>query len=104
MKKSKSSLLFLEQALSLLSMPRAHVRTLGNAFDTIASHSFLVAIVAYVITRSEGASHEEGLRAMGMGLLHDLAEARTGDNDFVAKNYVQIDYSPCILKLDILSR
>jgi putative hydrolase of HD superfamily len=35
----------------------------------------------------EGLSHEEGLEAMAMAILHDLAEVRTGDLDFVAKNY-----------------
>ena len=44
----------------------------------------------------EGLSHEKGLRAMGMGTLHDLLEARTGDADFVAKNYVKIDESKAV--------
>lgn len=39
----------------------------------------------------EGLSHEAGLHAMAMGALHDLPEARTGDVDFVSKNYVEVD-------------
>jgi putative hydrolase of HD superfamily len=39
----------------------------------------------------EGLTHEEGLQAMGMGLLHDICEARTGDMDFIAKNYTTTD-------------
>ena len=73
-------------------MPRSHVRNLGNNTpDTIASHCYLVSVIGYCIARMEGISHEAGLRAMAMGTLHDLAEARTGDADFVAKNYLQIE-------------
>lgn len=76
----------------LLDMPRTHVRNLGNNTpDTIASHCYHVAVIAYCIARMEGLSHEDGLKAMAMGVLHDLAEARTGDTDFVAKNYVTVD-------------
>jgi putative hydrolase of HD superfamily len=88
-----SRILFLiQQAGMLLEMPRSHVRNLGkDAFDTIASHSYHVAIIAYCIARMEKLSHEEGLQALGMGLLHDLAEARTGDMDFIAKNYTTVN-------------
>ncbi len=76
----------------LLEMPRTHIRNLGNnASDTVASHSFQVSIIAYCIARMEGLSHAEGLQAMAMGVLHDLAEARTGDVDFLAKNYVKVN-------------
>jgi putative hydrolase of HD superfamily len=82
----------IEQAGLLLEMPRSHVRNLGNNTpDTIASHCYHVSIIAYCIARMEGLSHEQGLSAMAMGTLHDLAEARTGDADFIAKNYVKID-------------
>lgn len=85
-------LFLIQQAGMLMEMPRTHVRNLGNnAFDTIASHSFHVSLIAYCIARMEKLSHEEALRAMSMGLFHDLAEARTGDTDFVGKNYTTID-------------
>jgi 5'-deoxynucleotidase YfbR-like HD superfamily hydrolase len=85
-------LYLIQQAGMLMDMPRTHVRNLGNnAPDTIASHCYQVSIIAYCIARMEGLDHEQGLKAMGMGTLHDLAEARTGDADFVAKNYVKID-------------
>jgi putative hydrolase of HD superfamily len=89
---NKHVLYLIEQAGSLLEMPRSHVRNLGNNTpDTIASHCYHVSVIAYCIARMEGLSHEAGLKAMAMGTLHDLLEARTGDADFVAKNYVQID-------------
>jgi putative hydrolase of HD superfamily len=88
----KQILYFIEQAGSLLDMPRTHVRNLGNNTpDTIASHCYHVSVIAYLLARMEGLSHEAGLHAMAMGVLHDLIEARTGDADFVSKNYVTVD-------------
>lgn len=88
----KRVLHLIEQAGMLLDMPRAHIRNHGNnSPDTIASHCYHVAVIAYCLARMEGLSHEDGLKAMSMGVLHDLAEARTGDADFVAKNYTTMD-------------
>ncbi len=91
MKPSKKILFLIEQAGTLLQMPRSHVRTLGNAFDTIASHSYHVSIMAYCIARMEGLSHEDGMKALSMGAMHDLAEGRTADLDFISKNYTTDD-------------
>lgn len=97
MAKIKNALYLLQQAGSLISMPRSHVRSLGkNTPDSVASHSHHVSVIAYCIARLEGLSHEEGLKAVTMGVFHDLAEARTGDADFIAKNYVTIDESKAI--------
>ena len=96
---NKKIMYLIQQAGTLMLMNRNHIRNLGNiTFDTIASHSFHVAIISYCITRMEGMSHEEGMKAITMGLFHDLQEARTGDNDFVSKNYTVILYFQ--LKLD----
>jgi 5'-deoxynucleotidase YfbR-like HD superfamily hydrolase len=89
MKPSKKILFLIEQAGTLLQMPRSHVRTLGNAFDTIASHSHHVSIMAYCIARMEGLSHEDGMKALAMGSFHDLAEGRMADLDFISKNYTK---------------
>lgn len=89
---NKKILYLIEQAGTLMLMQRNHVRNLGNiTFDTIASHSFHVSVIAYCIARMEGLSHADGSKAMVMGLMHDLSEARTGDNDFVTKNYTTMD-------------
>ena len=89
---SKRILYLIQQASMLMEMPRTHIRNLGNNTpDTIASHCYQVSVIAYCIARMEGLSHELGLKAMGIGTLHDLLEARTGDADFIAKNYVKID-------------
>ncbi len=93
----KRVLFLIEQAGMLLDMPRSHVRNLGkDTPDTIASHCYHVAVIAYCIARMEGLSHEAGIKAMAMGVLHDLPEARTGDHDFLAKNYVKADEAKAI--------
>lgn len=89
MKPSKKVLFLIEQAGTLLQMPRSHVRTLGNAFDTIASHCYHVSIMAYCIARMEGLSHEDGMKALAIGSFHDLAEGRMADLDFISKNYMR---------------
>jgi len=93
---NKRILYLIQQAGSLMQMPRSHKRSLGTTFDTVASHSFHVAIIAYCIARMEKLSHEDAATAMMMGLMHDLPEARTGDLDFISKNYTQVDESKAI--------
>jgi putative hydrolase of HD superfamily len=89
---NKKIMYLIQQAGTTMLMQRNHVRNLGNStFDTIASHSFHTAVIAYCITRMEGLSHIYGMRAITVGVLHDLAEARTGDNDFITKNYTTMD-------------
>jgi len=77
----------IQQGGTLMQMPRQHTKHLGNTFDTVASHSFHVAVISYCIARMERLSQERALKAMAMGLFHDMAEARTGDIDFVGKHY-----------------
>ena len=97
MKVNKNNLFFIEQAGSLLSMPRSHIRSLGNTFDNIASHSFITSVIAYIISRLEGLTHEQAMKSGLMGTYHDLAEARTGDLDFIAKNYTHDDEEQAVV-------
>lgn len=81
------SLFLIQQAAQLMLMPRSHKKNLGTAYDTIASHSFHVATIAMVLAKMEGMSDEDANWCAVVWLLHDLAEARTWDHDFIAKNY-----------------
>lgn len=93
----KKHILFLiEQAGTLMNFPRSHKRSLGNTFDTVASHSHHTAIIAYCLTRMEKLGHEDGLKAMAMATFHDLPEARTGDMDFIAKHYCEPDEAKAV--------
>ncbi len=87
----KRILYLIQQAGMLMQMPRTHQKNLGTTFDTVASHSNHMAVIAYCIARMEKLTHEDGLKAMAMATLHDLPEARTGDFDFVGKNYSKVD-------------
>lgn len=87
MKFNKHILFLIEQAGLLMQMPRTHIRNLINSFDTVASHSHHVSVIAYCVARMEGLDHEDALKALAIGCFHDLAEGRTTDLDFVSKNY-----------------
>lgn len=87
----RSILYLIQQSGVLMSMPRSHIKQLGTTFDTVASHSHHVSVIAYCISRMEGLSHEQAMKATTMAVFHDIAEARTGDFDFVAKHYGKTD-------------
>ncbi len=90
------ALYLIQQAGQLMLMPRAHKRNLGTSYDTIASHSFHVSIIALVLAKMEWISDADAYKVSTMALLHDLAEARTGDHDFIAKNYNTCDETKAI--------
>lgn len=91
MNKFRNAFDYICETGSLMVMKRSHSRSLINTFDTVASHSHHAAIIAYIISRFEKLSHEEGLKAMAMAVLHDNPETRVGDFDFITKHYAQKD-------------
>lgn len=90
-KHEKETFSYIVEIGMLMQMPRSHKKYLGNTFDTVSSHSHHTAVISYCLARMEDLSHQEGLKAMAMGVLHDNPEARTGDLDFVAKHYASTD-------------
>ncbi|MEV6281025.1 HD domain-containing protein [Nocardia sp. NPDC051832] len=71
----------------LKRLPRTGWLTAGVANpESVAEHSFRVAILAFMIAASEGADPE---RAAVLGLFHDLPETRIGDVPAVGRPYVQ---------------
>lgn len=60
---------------------RAGVR----APESVAEHSWRVSVLAYFIAHAEGCDAEH---AAVLGMFHDLAEVRTGDIDWVGRNYL----------------
>lgn len=91
-----NSLRLIAESGTAMEMPRSHNKHLGNTFDTVASHQNHASIIAYVIARLEGHTHEDGIRAMAMMAIHDLAEVRTGDLDYVAKHYGSNDENKAV--------
>lgn len=93
----KKILYLIQQSGVLMMMPRSHNKQLGTTFDTVASHSHPVSIIAYCLARMEGLSNESALKSLAMATFHDLPEARTGDMDFVAKHYTSVDEERAIV-------
>lgn len=77
---------FIFEMGTLRNMRRMHTQVIPNSNDTIASHSFRTAIIAYLLADMEGVNKD---RALKMALFHDIPESRTGDLNFVNKFYVK---------------
>ncbi|MCG6894840.1 MAG: HD domain-containing protein [Desulfobacteraceae bacterium] len=73
----------------LKRIPRSGYAFLGVGRESVAEHTFVCTFIAYVMARLVPDTDTE--RLVGMCLLHDLAEARTGDMNYVQKRYVATD-------------
>jgi len=73
----------------LRKIARAHRQTLltDDLSDNIASHSFRVALVAWFLAKQESA---DLYKTVMMALLHDIAETRCNDHNWVHKRYVRV--------------
>jgi putative hydrolase of HD superfamily len=75
------------EAGHLKKLPRAGWLLAGiTSPESVADHSFRVAVLAYVIAVQEGGNPE---RAATLGLFHDFPETRIGDVPSVGKPYVR---------------
>jgi putative hydrolase of HD superfamily len=81
---------FLFEASALKRTPRTGYQFLGRGHENVAEHSFGTAAVAFALGRLAGGEADLG-RLVAMALFHDLAEARTGDLNYVNKRYVAAD-------------
>jgi len=55
--------------------------------DTIAAHSFRVALIGYFLAKEQKADADKVLK---MAILHDLEETRSSDHNWVHKKYVKV--------------
>jgi len=78
---------------TLRNMKRMHCQTLPQANDTIASHSFETTIIGMILAKMENVDENKVLK---MCLFHDIAEARTGDANFIHSHYVKADEEKAI--------
>ncbi|MEE4271956.1 MAG: HD domain-containing protein [Thermoanaerobaculales bacterium] len=62
----------------------------GAEPESVADHSFRVALIAFTLART-GNDSVDGDRVLRMALVHDLAEARTGDLNYMNQKYVRAD-------------
>lgn len=80
---------FFYEVGTLRRVPRIHQQTLlvDDATDTIASHTFRVALIGWHLAKLEKA---DPYKVVMMCLLHDLGEARSNDHNWVHKRYIKI--------------
>jgi putative hydrolases of HD superfamily len=80
---------FLFEVGTMRKLPRMHRQTLltDDYSDSIASHSYRVAMIAWFLAKIENA---DLYKVAMMALLHDIAEARTGDHNWIHKRYVKV--------------
>jgi len=82
------------EARMLKRTPRSGYQFLGVGEESVAEHSFMTAFIGLIMARMR--PDADALRLVSMCLIHDLAEARTGDLNYVQKKYVSADASKAL--------
>lgn len=82
---------FLFETGMLKKIRRSGYPFLGSGGESVADHSFRTALIGHILALMQG--HENPEKVALMCLIHDLAEARTGDQNYVNKQYVSSDES-----------
>ncbi|HEX8946896.1 MAG TPA: HD domain-containing protein [Candidatus Paceibacterota bacterium] len=80
---------FLFEVGTMRKLPRMHQQMLltQDPSDSIAAHSYRVALISWFLAKAEGA---DPYKAVMMALTHDIKEVRSGDHNYVHKKYVKI--------------
>lgn len=80
---------FLFETMMLKRTPRTGYAFLGHGRENVAEHSFGVTVLAFTLVRMNGQA--DLTRTLKLSLFHDLAEARTGDLNYMNKRYASMD-------------
>ena len=75
---------FINEVGMLRFTPRTGYQFLGTGSENVAEHSHRTAVIGYVLAKLAGA---DPARTALLCLFHDLAEARTGDFNYVNRMY-----------------
>ena len=75
---------FINEVGMLRRTPRTGYQFLGTGAENVAEHSHRVSIIGFVLAKLAGADIAQ---TVFLCLFHDLAEARTGDFNYVNKMY-----------------
>lgn len=86
---SSSTARFIFELGMLKKTPRTGYQFLGRGEENVAAHSYRTAMIAFILARS--CPEADAWRCVGMALMHDVAEARTGDHNYVNRRYVKVD-------------
>lgn len=73
----------------LKKTPRSGFRFLGSGQESVADHSYRVAMIGFTLARLAG--NVDPFKVVCLCLFHDIPEARTGDMNYVNKRYVTVD-------------
>ena len=88
---------FLFEVGILKKIPRSGYQFLGTGSESVADHTFRVAVIAYLLAKNEPEADVQ--KAVLMSLFHDFHEARTGDHNYVNKRYVTVNEDKAISDL-----
>lgn len=80
---------FLFEIGTMRKLIRAHRQMLltDDTSDNIATHSYRVALIGWVLAKLEGA---DPYKVVMMCLLHDIGEVRSNDHNWVHKKYTKV--------------
>lgn len=79
---------FIYEMGALRHIPRQWQRFLNPDFANLAEHHFRVMWIALILAKYEKADTSKVLK---MTLVHDIMESRTGDADYLSRQYVKRD-------------
>jgi putative hydrolases of HD superfamily len=82
---------FLFEAGQLKNLPRTGWHTIRAPRESVAEHSFRVALLGYALAKMAGLGAGEESLLIKACLMHDLHEARIGDLHRLAKRYAKAD-------------
>jgi putative hydrolases of HD superfamily len=68
--------------------PRSGFQFLRSGQESVAEHSFRMALIGYTLARLS--ANVDSFRVVSLCLFHDVPEARTGDLNYVNKQYVEV--------------
>ena len=85
---------FLFEIGILKKTPRSGYQFLGTGSESVAEHSFRVAVIGYLLAKNEPKADMQ--KVVLMSLFHDFHEARTGDHNYVNKRYVTVNENKAV--------
>jgi putative hydrolase of HD superfamily len=88
---------FLFEVGMLNKTPRTGFRFLGSGKESVAEHILRTIFIGYSLCKLDPAADE--LKVFRMCLVHDLPEARTGDQNYMYKKYVTVDEEKAVREL-----
>jgi putative hydrolase of HD superfamily len=88
---------FLFEVGMLNKTPRTGFRFLGSGKESVAEHILRTLFIGYSLCKLDPAADE--LKVLRMCLVHDLPEARTGDQNYMYKKYVTVDEGKAVREL-----